>query len=148
MGEISLSVDVRAIRDSLQNEAEDYVKNIWYTRRLACLDAAGEVLNKNGYLPKGTTWEAVGNECQFYVERGGKDLTHYFHEGLQYGPNFFIKQLGEWRSPKGKPKRVVHPIYTQGIGSPAGVAHWTYAISEKGPLYAEYVDRCREILLR
>lgn len=145
MGSISLSVDVRAIRDSLQNEAEDYVKNIWYTRRLACLNAAGEVLNKNGYLPSGTTWEAAGDECQFYVEKDGKDLTRHFYEHEIYGPNFFVKKIGQWRSPKGKPKYPTGRYYT----SPKlGKRHWTEAIEENGPLYGEYIDRCREILLR
>lgn len=149
MSEISFHVDVRAIRDTLQNEAEDYVKNIWADRKAACINAVGEVLDENGYLPEGTTWEAYGNACWFSVDKGtDTDLAHYFHEGMIYGPNFFVKKIGEWRSPAGKPKKPNGKYLNQYPGSHLGVQHWTEAVEEGGPLYDEFINRCAVILRR
>lgn len=150
MAEISYSVDVRAIRDQLQNEANDYVTHIWDARKNACIAAAGDVLNDNGYLPNGTTWEAWNGACWFSVDKGtGTDLAHYFFEGQIYGPNFFIKKLGEWRSPKGKQKYPNGKMLKQGPNTGLGVRHWTDALRPpSGALYNAYLQRCEEILRR
>jgi hypothetical protein len=148
VGVISYNVNVNEVRDKLQNAAEDYVKHIWSARRRACVEAAGDALNAHGYLPSGTEWDAVGNNCEFYVEKNGANLTHYFHEGIQYGPNFFVKKIGEWRSPANKPKKPIHAITTQEQYSPAGVAHWTRAFEHDGALLADFEARCAEILRR
>lgn len=146
MGEISFNVPYRDIRNQLAEISEDYVKHIWEKRRTACILSAGELLEDNGYLPSGTTYEAWGDQLWFSVEKNGAELAHYFHEGIQYGPNFYIKKLDAWRSPKGKPKHPVHEIYTQGQYTPAGVAHWTDALSNE--LYPELCEEIGEILRR
>ena len=150
MAEIYFDVDVRQIRDTLQDEMDSYVKRISTQRKNACIEAAGDVLNEHGYLPKGTTWEAWNGACWFSVDKGtGADLAHYFHEGIKYGPNFFVKKLGEWRSPAGKPKTPNGKYLNQYPGSPSGVRYWTEAIqSPDGELYDEYLRRCEEILRR
>ena len=150
MSAISFTIDVHAIRDAIQDEAGSYVKHIWDERKRACIEAAGEVLDENGYLPEGTIWVASGDECWFYVEKDGKDLTGHFYEHEIYGPNFFVKKLGEWRSPKGKKKFPTGRYYT----SPKlGVRHWISGLidedsGKEGPLYAEFISRCEEILRR
>ena len=164
MSVIFTTVDVRSIRDALQNETNNLVKNIWYTRRIACVEAVGEVLNEYGYLPSGTTWYASGNDCVFEVDKGGKyDLAHYFHEGMIYGPNIPIFEkyeydangkkhgVGEiikYRSPKGKKKKPTGRYLKQGPYKSTGVRHWTEAIEKDGALYDAYMRRCEELLLR
>ena len=160
MAQIQFSVDVRDIRDSLQNEAEEYVKTIWDKRKFACIEEAGQVLYDNGYLPHGTTWEAFYDGCWFSVDKGtGADLAHYFHEGQMYGPNIPIFErdrygnktgsIKAFYSPKGKQKYPIPgKMLNQGPNEPAGVYHWTEAIQENGKLYQEYIDRCAEILRR
>ena len=147
MGEISFNVPYSAIRDKLAEESEDYVKHIWQDRKNACIMAAGEILEEHGYLPHGTKYEPWGDQLWFSVEKKGAELAHYFHEGLQYGQNFFIKDIGEWRSKRGMPKHVVHPIYTQDFYAPAGVPKWTESFNDSG-LYAELCERVGEILRR
>jgi len=146
VGEIKFNVPYREIRDQLVKISDNYVKNIWEKRRTACILSAGELLEDNGYLPAGTVYEAWNDRLWFSVEKNGAELAHYFHEGIQYGPNFYIKDLGEWRSPKGKPKHPVHEIYTQGQNKPAGVAHWTDALNNE--LEPELYDRIEKILRR
>ena len=149
MGMISINVDVHFIRDAIQDEAESYVKRIMSGRKEACIEAAGDVLDEHGYLPDGTVWVAYGDECWFSVDKGtGTDLAHYFHEGIMYGPNFFVKKLGEWRSPKDKKKYPNGKMLNQYPGSPSGVQYWTEAIQPGGPLFNEYIWRCEEILRR
>lgn len=149
MAEISISVDVKGIRDAIQNKAKDYVQRISQTRKNECIEAAGEVLNENGYLPVGTTWEAWNGACWFSIDKGtGADLAHYFWEGKIYGPNFFIKEIGEWRSPKGKQKYPNGKMLNQYPGSHLGVRHWTKALVYGGSLHMQYLERCKEILRR
>ena len=126
MAQISFHVPYREVQEVLLEEGENVVKRIWQNRKDACLMAAGEVLEENGYLPYGTTYEPWGDSLWFSVDKGtNADLAHYFHEGIIYGPNFFIKKIGEWRSPKGKQKFAKGPMTKQGIKQPSGVAHWT-----------------------
>lgn len=147
MSEISFDVDVRAIRDELQAEGGRYVKLISGNRKNACIEAVGDVLDENGYLPEGTTYEAWRNACWFSVDKGtGADLAHYFHEGQIYGPNMFIRKLDEWRSPAGKPKSPTGRYLNQYPGSSLGVRHWTEAVQPGGPLYYQFIERCEEIL--
>ena len=147
MSEISAQVPYRAIQQYLISTSDEYVKHIWAERKKACLLAAGEVLEENGYLPNGTTYEAWGDECWFSIDKGtGTDLAHYFHEGMIYGPNFFVKKIGEWRSPKGKEKFPNGKMLKQFPRSHLGVRHWTEAVEEGGPLYPELCSRIEEIL--
>lgn len=152
MGEIYLHVDVYAVRDKLMAEGKNVVQKIWANRKDACINALGEVLDENGYLPHGTTWDVYGDTCWFSVtKKDGHELAGYFHEGEIYGPNFLIergKLKGQWRSPKGKPKTPTGRYLSQYPGSPSGVRHWTEKIKEGGPLYDEYTRRCEEILRR
>ena len=151
--EISINVDVKFIRDAIQNEAQDYVQRLMDRRKNDCIEAAGDVLNDAGYLPHGTTWEAWNGACYFSVDKGtGADLAHYFHEGIVYGPNFFVKKIGAWRSYRGMTKYPVG-FLPQGPGEPAGVTQWTEALVPGSPefnqgLFNEYMRRCEEILRR
>ena len=158
MSEISAQVPYRAIQQYLISTSDEYVKHIWAERKKACLLAAGEVLEENGYLPKGTTYEAWGDECWFSIDKGtDRDLAHYFHEGILYGPNFPIFERDKYgnktgivsgfRSPKGMPKKPMG-VLDQGIKKPAGVWHWTEAVEKGGPLYPELCSRIEEILRR
>lgn len=162
MAEISFKIDVRAVRDKLQDDAGSLVKRIVDARKNACIYAVGEVLDEHRYLPKDTTWEAFNGACWFSVDKGTKaDLAHYFHEGQIYGPNIPIFErdsqgnktgkILRFFSPKGKPKQVIYPMSEhdlQGIGKPSGVYHWTDAVKEGGALYQELLDKCEEILRR
>ena len=149
MAEINVNIDVRAIRDELQDSAGSLVKRIVDARKNACIEAVGEVFYENGYLPKGTTWEAWNGACWFSVDKGtNADLAHYFWEGKIYGPNFFIKEIGEWRSPKGKQKYPNGKMLKQGVGSNLGVRHWTEKMQKGSPLYQDLLDKCEEILRR
>lgn len=150
MSEVSVDVNVKAIRDNFQAVSDNYVKHIFRPRKKECIEAAGDVLFENGYLPNGTTWEAWGDACWFSVDKGsGTDLAHYFHEGIIYGPNFFIKKIKQWRSPKGEQKKPNGKYLDQYVGSHLGVRQWTKAlIPPNGDLYDEYMLRCEEILRR
>ena len=162
MSELRFNVDVKKIRDEIQDEANSYVKHIWQDRKDACIEAVGDVLEEHGYLPDGTTWEAWNGACWFSVVRDDAELGHYFHEGMIYGPNIPIfsdyknvggKRIGigepiKYRSPKGKPKHPNGGYLNQYPGSHLGVQHWTKAVEEGGELYGIYEDRCKEILRR
>lgn len=151
MSTISFNVPYREIQQALLDNSEDIVKHIWQDRKTACVNAAGEVLDENGYLPNGTRWFASGDTVWFVVEKDGKDLTHYFYEGLVYGPNFLItrgKLAGEWRSPKNKKKFPTGDYLNQYPYAPSGVRHWTEALDENGDLRYEFEERVGEILRR
>lgn len=151
MAQIEISVPWQQIHNQLKKKKE-YVNHVYWRRRQECILAAGETFEDNGYLPDGTTYEADGDNLVFHVDKGSNtDLAHYFHEGMIYGPNFFVKKIGEWRSPKGKQKYPNGKMLKQGQWRPAGVYHWTEGImknSRRGPLYQEYKMRLEEILLR
>ena len=147
MAEISIHVPYKELQQELITTSDRYVKRIYQNRREACIMAAGDILEEKGYLPKGTTYEAWGDQLWFSVDKGtDADLAHYFHEGMIYGPNFFIKKIGEWRSPKGKQKYPNGKMLNQYQGSPLGVRHWTEAVANGGPLYEELKMRIAEIL--
>ena len=152
---VSVSIteqDVKDLRRQLADAGENVVQRLWSSRKYACIDAAGEVLYRNGYLPHGTTWEVMYDGCWFSVEKkDGHELAHYFHEGMIYGPNFLIKRgklKGQWRSPKGKPKTPNGKYLYQEPNAPAGVRHWTEALSTNEDLYEEWTKMCSEILRR
>ena len=164
MGAIEFRLPSRAIREALDNTT-DYVQRIADARRTECLYAIADVLNENGYLPTGTTWDVEGNLLYFYTYKEGsdEDLAHYFHQGLIYGPNIPVFReyaysdgrrygIGEpykFVSPKGQKKHLTGEyIASQGPGSPTGVSHWTEAVEEGGELFDEVVERCEEILRR
>jgi len=157
--EIHINVPYRDIQQQLVEAGENVVKRIYQARKDACLMAAGDVLQENGYLPNGTTYEAWNDKLYFSVDKGtNADLAHYFHEGMIYGPNIPIFEkdaegnrtgkILRFFSPKGKPKTAIYPMRTQGVGKPAGVAHWTKAVEKGGPLYEELEQRITEILER
>ena len=75
---------VNALDDSV-----NYVTHIWKERREECLNEIALILQENGYLPKGTTWEIFGDRLYFstYMPGSNVDLAHYFWEGQVYGPN-------------------------------------------------------------
>lgn len=150
MAEISMHVPYREIQQALLDVSDMYVKRIFMPRKKACIEAAGDVLFENGYLPKDTTWEAWGDACWFSVDKGtDKDLAHYFHEGMIYGPNFFIKKIGQWRSPKGKEKYPNGKMLNQYVGSKLGVRHWTEAFNDKsGYMYNLLEERIADVLRR
>ena len=152
MGAISIDVPYREIQQILLEESENYVKRIREQRRYDCLMAAGDVLDENGYLPNGTVYRPVGDELVFFIDKGnGVNLANYFHEGWIYGPNFFVKKLGEWRSYKGRTKEPEHEMDKQGQYMPSGVAHWTEALVPGSDMfdksvYNQLVWRIEEIL--
>lgn len=163
MSEIEFRLPSRAIRDAL-NDTATYVQRIADSRRTECLNAIAEVLDENGYLPTGTTWEVWGNLLQFstYKDNSNDDLAHYFYEGLIYGPNipvfneyqyvggrrFGVGEPYRFVSPKGKKKYQTGQYLDQYPGSSMGVQHWTEAVEEDGELFDEVVERCEEILRR
>ena len=149
MAEVSMNVPYREIQQELLERSEEYVKRIWYQRKKECLLAAGDVLEEQGYLPVGTTYEAWGDQLWFSVDKGtNRDLAHYFHEGIIYGPNFLIGE-GEWRSPKNKEKYPNGDMLKQGINSPLGVWHWTEAFDDRsGYMYRILEERIADVLRR
>lgn len=164
MSEIEFRLPTRAIKDAIDNSANEYVKHVMAPRRVECLEAVGEVLEENEYLPYDTTWY-VENELLYfsvYKDNSADDLAHYFHEGLIYGPNIPVYQeyvyengrrygVGEptrFVSPKGKKKFQTGQVLDQYPGSPSGVNHWTEAVMEGGELFDEVVERCEDILRR
>lgn len=149
MAEIHISIPYREIHQQLVAASEEYVKRIYQARKEACVLAAGDILEENGYLPDGTTYEAWNDKLWFSIDKGtDADLAHYFHEGMIYGPNIFIKKIGEWRSPKGKTKYPNGKMLNQYPGSHLGVRHWTEAVEYGGPLYHQLEERIAEILRR
>lgn len=159
MSEINVSIPYRLIQEVLLEESDRYVKRIYQNRKEECILAAGDILQENGYLPKGTTYEAWGDQLWFSVDKGtNADLAHYFHEGMIYGPNIPIfkkdangektNEILRFISPKGKSKQPIYPMKTQGINKPSGVAHWTDAIKPNGVLFNQLVWRIEEILRR
>lgn len=157
MAEISVAVPYKLIQEVLLEESDRYVKRIWKDRKEACILAAGDILQENGYLPKGTTYEAWGDQLWFSVDKGtNADLAHYFHEGIIYGPNIPIfkkdangkktNEILRFISPKGKLKTPIYNMRTQGPNKPAGVAHWTDAVKPNGKLFNQLVWRIADIL--
>lgn len=147
MAEIHINVPYREIQEQLVSASDRYVKRIYQARKDACLMAAGDVLEENGYLPDGTTYEPWNDMLWFSIDKGtNADLAHYFHEGMIYGPNFFIKKINQWRSPKGKQKYPNGKMLNQYVGSHLGVRHWTEAVAKGGPLYYQLEERIAEIL--
>ena len=165
MGAFEFRLPVRAIKDAIDNSANDFVKHVMAPRKIECLEAVGEVLQENGYLPTGTTWY-VENELLYfstYKPGSNEDLAKYFHEGLIYEPNipvyykyvyvngrrYGVGEIKRWFSPKGQKKYTTgRYIESQGPGSPTGVQHWTEAVEYGGELFEEVVERCEEILRR
>lgn len=147
MAEIHINVPYREIQRQLVEQSDRYVKRIYQTRKDECLMAAGDILEENGYLPEGTTYEPWNDQLWFSIDKGtNADLAHYFHEGMIYGPNFFIKKINQWRSPKGKSKYPTGKMLNQYVGSPLGVRHWTEAVANGGPLHHQLEERIAEIL--
>ena len=55
MAEISIHVPYRELQQELVAVSDRYVKRIYQKRREACIMAAGDILEENGYLPNDTT---------------------------------------------------------------------------------------------
>lgn len=157
MAGIHVTVPYKLVQEVLLEESNDYVKRIWQKRKDACLMAAGDILQENGYLPNGTTYEPWNDGIYFSVDKGtNADLAHYFHEGIIYGPNIPIfkkdangkktDEILRFFSPKGKLKQPLYNMRTQGPHKPAGVAHWTDEIRPNGKFFNQLVWRIAEIL--
>lgn len=178
MADFNFRLPAGALTSALNEAADDYVKHVFEPRRVECLEAIGELLDEEGYLPDDTTWEVFGDRLQFstYKDSSNEDLAHYFFEGQIYGPNRpkwdeYEMTIGKNGKPKyvrdekgrkigkGEPSEYKTPAGTikypkkgqmlkQGVGSPMGVRHWTDAVQEGGALWDEVIDRCEEILRR
>ena len=163
MSVIEFRLPTRAIKDAIDNSANEFVKHVMAPRRIECLEAVGEVLEENGYLPTDTDWYVENELLYFSVYKDeSEDLAHYFHEGLIYGPNipvyesyetihgrrYGVGAIKRWVSPKGQKKYQTGAYLDQYPGSPLGVQHWTEAVMEGGELFDEVVERCEEILRR
>ena len=178
MSNFMFSLPVGAIKDAIDNSANEYVKHVLEARKTQCLEAIGEILDDNGYLPTGTTWEVFGSRLTFSTYKPGsdEDLAHYFWEGRVYGPNrpewdqyqmttgkngrpkYVRDELGrkvgigepsKYRTPAGMIKYPKDQyLEGQGVGSSMGVRHWTDAVSEGGDLWDQVIERCGEILRR
>ena len=115
MAEIEFRLPIRAIKNALDNSANEFVKHVMAPRKEECLEAVGEVLEENGYLPYDTYWYVENELLYFSVwkDNSADDLAHYFHEGLIYGPN--IPVFSEYtyvngrRYGIGEPYRFVSP---------------------------------------
>ena len=163
MSVIEFRLPVRTIKDAIDNSANEFVKHVMAPRKIECLEAVGEVLEENEYLPTDTVWY-VENELLYFstYKDSDEDLAHYFHEGLIYGPNIPVFEQYEYVggrrwginppkrffSPKGQRKYQTGQYLDQYPGSPMGVQHWTEAVTEGGELFNEVVERCEEILRR
>ena len=164
MSEISFKLPVRAIKDEIDNSANEFVKHVMAPRKIECLEAVGEVLEENNYLPDGTTWYVENELLYFSVYMGDsdEDLAHYFWEGQIYGPNiptfdeytyaggrrWGIDPPKRFFSPKGQRKYPTGRYLEQGPDTGLGVQHWTEAVEPGGELFDEVVERCEEILRR
>lgn len=90
MANFRFSLPAGAITRAIDEGTNEYVKRVFEPRRVECLEAIGELLDDNGYLPDGTTYEVFGDRLIFstYIDGSDEDLAHYFWEGIVYGPNF------------------------------------------------------------
>ena len=51
MAEIKVDIPYKEIQEQLIKTSDEYVKRIYQARKDACLMAAGDLLQENGYLP-------------------------------------------------------------------------------------------------
>ena len=47
MSQIEFRLPTRAIKDAIDNSANEYVKHVMAPRKIECLEAVGEVLEEN-----------------------------------------------------------------------------------------------------